>query len=333
MSSIKRIDISKLPKRVSQPYELTSQFDFNIHESRILIRVLQYIKRNQIINAATQIDLNNNVLMRFRPKDLTVSNDYKLVFDALRSIRRKEIIVDMKSNENGEIANIKRITGLFVEVDYDENNSFVDIKMNADWYMFLVDLSRGFTSYLSNVGFLSSNVKFLNIYQWISHWFKKGSIEGIELNEKQIRNNFKIDKYSDLRKIIKYVIEPAKKELDKVADKSFNYTLNRLVSGAIRGKGAKIISISFKFYETNNFKEKKTSTYNAKRAARTIDSFIKIYGLSNLDEQKLGALAKTYDLALLSTIEYDNREYLQKSDNFLETFHKLLMRKVSKKIA
>ena len=93
-NQIARVDVNKLPKSVSQPYLLTKNFDFNIHESRIVIRVLQQIKQHQFIKLGSQIDLDNNVVMRFRPKDLTVGNDLKLVYKALSSIRNKEIILN-----------------------------------------------------------------------------------------------------------------------------------------------------------------------------------------------------------------------------------------------
>ena len=56
-TKIQRVDISTLPKTVQQPYVLTESFDFNIHEARILIRVLQQIKKHQFIQMGTQSKL------------------------------------------------------------------------------------------------------------------------------------------------------------------------------------------------------------------------------------------------------------------------------------
>ena len=296
-TQIERVDVNKLPKSVSQPYLLTKNFDFNIHESRIVIRVLQQIKQHQFIKLGSQIDLDNNVVMRFRPKDLTVGNDLNLVYKALGSIRNKEIILNGTATDDGEEVETRTITGFINEATYAVNNSFVDIKINADWFKMLVDLSKGYTPYLSNVGFQTGNRHHLIIYQYICHWYKKGSLEGLELNENQIRENFQIhDKYDDLRKIVTRVIDPCKKELDTFSDKSFNFTLNRITPGATRGRGAKIKSITFKFYETN--KVSKNVAYEPKRTAIKISEFTRMYGLSSKDEAMLGGLAKKYDSLL-----------------------------------
>ena len=325
-SQIERVDVNKLPKSVSQPYMLTRNFNFNIHEARILIRVLQQIKQHQFIQLGSQIDLDNNVVMRFRPKDLTVGNDLNLVYKALSTIRKKEIVLHGTSSDGGKDVETRTITGIINEATYAVNNSFVDIKINADWFKLLVDLSRGYTPYLSNVGFQTGNKHHLIIYQYICHWFKKGSLEGMKLSEKQIREHFKIkDKYNDLRKIVTRILEPCKKELDTFSDKSFNFTLNRVTPGATRGRGAKIESITFKFYETN--KVSKNVAYEPKRTAVKISEFKRMYGLSSQDEAMLGGLAKKYDLSYLSALEYENRQYLLKQDDFIQAFHKLIMKR------
>lgn len=327
-TKIQRVDISTLPKTVQQPYVLTESFDFNIHEARILIRVLQQIKKHQFIQMGTQIDMDNNVVMRFRPKDLTVGNDLKLVYKSLSTIRKKEIVVKGTTTDEGQEVETRTITGIINEATYSTNNSFVDIKINADWYKVLVDLSKGYTPYLSNVGFQTGNKHHLVIYQYICQWYKKGEIEGKTLTEAQIRENFKIaDKYNDLRKIVQRVIEPCKNELDKFADKSFNYSLVRANPKATRGKGAKIVKIIFKFYETQT--ENVNSTYEPKRAAKKISEFRSIYGFDDTQEQQLGGLAKRYDLSYLSALEYENRPYLLKQENFIEAFHKLILQRSS----
>jgi len=323
--AIQKVDISKLPVRVSQPYSLTKNFDLDIHESRILIRILQQIKQHQRIELGTQIDINDNVRMRFRPKDLTVGNDLKLVYDALSTIRKKQIVLNGTTTDGGNEVQTKTITGIITEATYDVNNSFVDISLNFEWFKLLVDLTKGYTPYLSNVGFQTSNVHHLVIYQYICHWFKPGkstSVDSKELDEKQIRENFKITAYKDLRKIIDRVIQPCKEELDKYADNSFNFILIRVNPEATRGRGAKIKAVLFKFYQ--NKKEDINTTYEPKRAAKKIGEFSKIYGLTKTQEAMLGALAKKYDLSYVSTIEYANRKYLRKQDDFIQALHKLI---------
>lgn len=275
--------------------------------------------------------MDNNVVMRFRPKDLTVGNDLKLVYKSLSTIRKKEIVVKGTTTDEGQEVETRTITGIINEATYSTNNSFVDIKINADWYRVLVDLSKGYTPFLSSVGFQTGNKHHLVIYQYICQWYTKGEIEGKTLTEDEIRRNFKVgDKYNDLRKIVARIIEPCKTELDKLADISFNYTLNRATPGATRGRGAKIVSISFKFYETKT--ENVNTTYEPKRAARKIGEFKKIYGFDETQEQQLGGLAKRYDLSFLSALEYENRPYLLKQENFIEAFHKIIIeRSASKK--
>ncbi|MEM7552299.1 MAG: replication initiation protein [Bacteroidota bacterium] len=327
---IQRVDISTLPKTVQQPYVITEKFDFNIHEARILIRVLQQIKKHQFIQMGTQIDMDNNVVMRFRPKDLTVGNDLKLVYNALGTIRKKEIVVKGTTTDEGQEVETRTITGIINEATYSTNNSFVDIKINADWYTILVDLSKGYTPYLGNVGFQTGNKHHLVIYQYICQWHDEGVIDGKTLTEAQVRKDFKIfDLYKDFRKVIDRVIEPCKQELDEFADRSFNYTPIRANPNATRGRGAKIVAISFKFYKTST--EDINSTYEPKRAAKKISEFKSIYGFDETQEQQLGGLAKRYDLSFLSALEYENRPYLLKQENFIEAFHKIIIERSAAK--
>lgn len=326
------VDITKLPKRISQPYDLTRNFTYTIHETRILVRMLQQIKKHQVINLSEQIDINNTITMRFRPRDLTVGNDFKLVYDALDSIRIKKLIIQGDGTDSeGNIVPTKTITGMITEATYAENNSFVDIRMNADWFNYLTNLTKGFTSYLSEIGFQTSNETYFVIYQFISHWYKPGKFEGKEYNEEQIRANFKIDKYKGLRHIAEYILSPCREELDKYADVSFNYTLNRVTPGAKRGRGAKIKSITFSFYETGKSNEDANSAYNPKRVAKKISEFRKIYRFDNTTEQILGALAKKYDLSFLSTLEYENRTFLRSQEDFLKAFHLVIKQRTVKK--
>ncbi|WP_291960150.1 RepB family plasmid replication initiator protein [Maribacter sp.] len=332
IKNTKAVDISKLPKRISQPYDLTRNFTYTIHESRIMVRMLQQIKKHQAINLGEQVDINNMVTMRFRPRDLTVGNDFKLVYKALDSIRVKKIVIQGSgADDNGNIVPTKTITGMITEATYSENNSFVDIRMNADWFRYLTNLAPGFTPYLAEVGFQTSNETHFVIYQFISHWFKPGKFEGKEYDEEQIRRNFQIDKYKGLRHIAEYILVPCREELDKYADVSFNFTLNRVTPGAKRGRGAKIKSITFKFYQTKNKREDTNSAYNPKRVAVRISEFKKIYGFDDTTEQILGSLAKKYDLSFLSTLEYENRTFLRKQENFLDAFHKIIHQRTAKK--
>lgn len=327
---IQRVDITTLPKTVHQPYVLTESFDFNIHEARILIRVMQQIKKHQFVRFGTQIDMDNNIVMRFRPKDLTVGNDLKLVYQSLGTIRKKEIVVKGTTTDKGKEVETRTITGIINEAVYSTNNSFVDIKINADWYKVLVDLSKGYTPYLSNVGFRTGNKHHLVIYQYICQWFDKGKIDGKTLTETQIRRDFKIgNKYTDLRKIVTRIIEPCKRELDKFGDISFGYTLIRANPNATRGRGAKIIKIAFRFYEVEA--KKVNTTYEPKRAAKKIGEFSNIYNLNKTDEAMIGGLAKRYDLSYVSALEYENREYLLKQDKFVTAFHNLILQRSASK--
>lgn len=320
------VNISELPKRISQPYVLTQKFEFNLHEQRIIARVLQYIKNFQYVVKDDSVINEKDIEITFKPKDLTSSNDFSATYNALRTLRKKEIVFENKVMIDGQEENVKTITGFFKEVDYSDKKSFVTVKLNRQWFQILTDLSRGFTSFLASFAYTTSNLQHYIIYQYVCHWYKKGKLHGIEMNEAQVRKNFNIDesKYRGLGEIIKKIIDPCKAELDKHSDLSFNYTAHKLTPGAIRGKGAKVIGITFKFYKTNNIDEKINSTYDAKKAAVMIKEFVNRYNLNLVQEAQLGGIFKKFDIAFISVTESEARSHIKNSKDPIDYFYKIL---------
>lgn len=71
------INKDTLPKNIRHPYSFTEQFakfEFSMNEVRIVIRLLQVIKDIQQYDRPVQIDLNKNVEIRFKVKDLMLTN-------------------------------------------------------------------------------------------------------------------------------------------------------------------------------------------------------------------------------------------------------------------
>lgn len=243
------------PEIIQHPYQLTANFikwKFSPGENRVLIRMLQRIKLNQEQDKNLQIDFNNQVSLRFHWRDLMLPNDNasgRLKVD-LTKLREKSIQIPSTIEINGNVEKSLLTTGIITETNWDLNNSYVDIKLNDQWYLFLLDLSKGYTEYNGVVAYKLNSSYTIKMYYFICHWFDK---PGITLTIENIRKEFDIplDKYTikTASRIKSRILEPAKKNLDKYSDKSFNYTPVK--------EGRKIIGFSFVFYSTKNDKDNK----------------------------------------------------------------------------
>lgn len=305
------INKESLPKIVRHPYSFTKQFqqlEFDINELRVVVRILQVVKSIQQLDKPIQVDLNNNVELLFKVRDLMIdrSKNYHRVYDALKTLREKTMTNNDTFIQVGEEKiEAVQMFGFIESPSFSKNNSIVSIKLKGYWFKYLLDLSKGYTQYLAESVFLFSNPYSPKFYFIISHWFDK---KGMSFSYDLFINEFEIPLNYSTSKIEERILIPVRKELDKHADKSFNWKFiyldgTELHAEQKKRKGARPKSISMVFYANKDKAPKKLNAFEHAEAQIALDKFKRNYKLDEEECKILYGLFRTYSLETYISVE------------------------------
>lgn len=306
----------KLPDVVRQPYQLTAnfvKFNFSAGENRVLVRVLQRIKVHQEIDYSPQIDLNGNISLQFHYRDLMLDTDNakERLDTTLAGLREKTLPISSKMEVDGKEEETVKLVGVIEKPEWTLSRSHVKLNLDAGFYGFLTDLSKGYTEYLAESSFNLQGTYNIKFYYYIRQWFDMGgrTVHSLQQfrNELEIPDNLYQKNTSSAFK--QKIIDPAKKMLDEIADVSFNYSEIK--------KGRKIVGFTFKFYKTNN---KAPVRHNVERIEEIFSLFEANFKLSKEDKSRLVGLMNKYQFSFLKTLI--NTHFFDIKDNF-EKMHDL----------
>ncbi len=279
---------------IKHPYQLTANFikwKFTPGENRILIRILQRIKVNQENNFAPQINLQEQIALKFHYRDLMLEgvNDTNKLRKDIQSLREKSLYIPYSKKDGKGVEQEKvRLTGVITEADYDLGSSEVVFYLNCKWYNFLLDV-RSHTKYLAPVAYKLNTSYSIKMYYFVCHWFNNG---GHTLTLEKLRKEFDIpdDKFltKTASRFKERILKPSKELLDKVADRSFNFTEIK--------QGRSITGFSFKFYETKNAK---ASIIDWHDVNKFMDSINKDFKIDKIQRARIAGLIKKYSFPIV----------------------------------
>ncbi|RRJ86677.1 RepB family plasmid replication initiator protein [Paenimyroides tangerinum] len=222
-------------KDLIQSYIITSaKYDYSVYEKRILYRLIELFqhltkgeKLNEKINVAKDLFDVSIVTM---PISMFLNGEedknHSRVKSALSSLAKK--FFEYEDDRTWELISV--ISEPKID-KYEENTTF---RINSKIVGAFLDFSKGFSKYE-----LVTAMKFESVYSMRFYELLSGQKKPISYSIDKLKIMFKIeDKYQDRPSdFIKYVVTPAKKELDKSAPYSFEYIPIK--------QGRKIVSIKF----------------------------------------------------------------------------------------
>lgn len=288
---------TKLPEVVRQPYQLTANFikyKFTAGENRIVVRILQRIKVHQEIDYTPQINLDGNVSLQFHYRDLLLESDNaKERLDVnLSGLREKTLPIESTMTIDGKKEKSVKLIGVIEKPEWTKSRSHVQINLDAGFYGFLTDLSKGYTEFLAESSFNLTGTYNIKFYYYVRQWLQTG---GRKVSLDQFRKEMEIpgEKYSkNTSSAFKQkIIDPAKKMLDEISDVSFNYSDLR--------EGKKTIGFSFSFYKTNN---KGPVRHNVERIEEIFELLEGNFELSKSDKSRLIGIMNKYQFSFLKSI-------------------------------
>lgn len=208
-------------KDVIQSYLLTTaKYDFSAYEKRILYRLVEMIQwtlEGKKLNGGFRIEktlFNDRIITMPVNAFLKGENDenYSIVKQALRSLRNKTI--------EYEDAKIWKLIGIIEKPEFNKAG-FVTFELQPEIYEAILNFSKGFRKYE-----LETAMSFESQYSMRFYELFSGQKSPLIYTIESLKIMFKIEgKYKGRPSdFIKYVVTPAKKELDKKSPYSFEFS-------------------------------------------------------------------------------------------------------------
>ena len=215
----------KSNKDIIQSYILTvAKYDSNIYVKRILTHIVNanqdYIDGQKL--GGTIINIEEDL---FKDREYTLDvkellqgeNDknYKRIYDAFDYLQSKFF-----AYEDSEIRfRVPFITAVYAK----KRNGTVRFRMSELIYRAFTDYTKGFRRYELQISLSLSSVYSIRLYEFLS-----GQKQPVTKTIDVLKEMFQIqDKYKRINDFFRYVIEPAKKELDEKSPYTFDYKINK----------------------------------------------------------------------------------------------------------
>lgn len=225
-------------KEVLQSYILTTaKYDFSVYEKRILYRIIelnQSLLEGKKLNDRYQI---NNTLFKSKEYVMPISSfltsddnktdkNHSRIKKALKGLQQK--IIEYEDDET------YRSAGIIFNVEINKKRADNVTFYVADFiYQTLMDFSKGFRKYELKVAMQFESIYAMRFYELLSSQKKP-----INYSIDNLKEMFGLShKYKETKDFIKYVINSAKRELDKCSPYTFHYETIKT--------GRKITSIHF----------------------------------------------------------------------------------------
>ena len=258
-------------KEILQSYILTTaKYDFSVYEKRILYRLVelnQHLIEGQKLNDKIVLDNNQAGDISYTlPISLFLKDDdknnHKEVKKALESLKRKELTYQ----DDDTWASLTIIANPKIS-RYKETVTFTVDKMINDAFL---DFSKGFKKYE-----LKTAMEFESVYSMRFYELLSNQKTPINYSVEYLKEMFSLsDKYKLTADFIRYVIEPAKKELDKCSPYTFHY--EKIKTGR-KITGIRFIPIHQAQFEDESLKKQKAMKQMSNRwfIPKNIEDYLK----------------------------------------------------------
>jgi len=216
------VKIKKDNRDIVQSYIWTvAKYEANAYEKRIFYRILeaiQYeIEGKRLKGLQIRKTLFDDRIFRM-PTSLFLKDEqdqnYTQIKKALRKLRERSVEFD-----NGLVWKVRGI----VEKPILDYRGVVEFEVSADVYSCMLDFVKGYRKFELLTAMSFNSEYSMRLYEIVSEQTKS-----ITYTIQYLKERFCIEnKYSRNSDFIKYVVEPAKKELDEKSPYSFEFVINK----------------------------------------------------------------------------------------------------------
>lgn len=218
--------INKENKEIVQSYILTAaKYDFSVYEKRILYRIIEIM---QEYTAGKVLNLQYNIQESlFGDVDIQMptsaflkdekDQNYSIVKKALMDLNLKRVQFVDKERQKWYLFNIIERPVAHMK------QGFVSFRIHPIMAAAFMDFSMGHRKFE-----LKTSMQFESVYAMRFYELMSGQKDPITFGIDKLKEMFKLEeKYKRVNDFFKYVIDPAKRELDKYSPFSFEYRINK----------------------------------------------------------------------------------------------------------
>ena len=224
-------------KELIQSYILTTaKYDYSVYEKRILYRIVEQLQL--LIEGKT---LNKNYSMQEIPHEDIKLFKFTFPFSAFKKneedknhaqIKKALLSLEKKGFEYEDSEVWETINILYLPKVF-KNKEYIGFTLREEIIQAFLDFSKGFKKYE-----LKTAMEFESVYSMRFYELLSNQKTPINYSIDTLKEMFQIEnKYKLTADFLRYVIEPAKKELDKCSPYTFHYETIKT--------GRKITSIRF----------------------------------------------------------------------------------------
>lgn len=238
-------------KEILQSYILTTaKYDYNVYEKRILYRLIevfqQYVNGNKLNEKVkVQKDLFDVSIITLPISMFLVNEEdknHKRIKNALLRLESKKI--EYEDDSSWELIR------LISEPRIEKYEQFVTFRVNPKIVEVFLDFSKGFKKYE-----LKTAMEFESVYSMRFYELFSNQKTPINYSIETLKEMFQVsEKYKRINDFFRYVIEPAKKELDKCSPYTFRY---EAIKTGRKITGIRFIPIYQPQFEDKELKKKK----------------------------------------------------------------------------
>lgn len=202
----------------------TAKYDFSVYEKRIIYRLVE-LAQCEIEGLDFRKDCRKIEHDLFGLIDITMpissllngedDKNYARIKDALLSLKNKSF--------EYEDDDIWQSISIIAFPNIKKRASTVSFTIHPKIWDCMLDFSKGFRKYELKTAMSFESVYSMRLYEMLS-----GQTNPISYTIDYLKDRFQIaGKYKQVNDFLRYVIEPAKKELDKKSPYSFEYKINK----------------------------------------------------------------------------------------------------------
>jgi plasmid replication initiation protein len=223
-----------------QPNKVTTaSYAYSATEENILTCIMASIQGHLTQEQPIQTDLFGSPIVRIRASQVASGKNKYHVINELRKLRKKDIFYSYEDAEGKKDVETNLISGHTDLADTD----FIDVHLAAYSIPYLVYYGKGVggTIYSKTLALTLQGKYTKRIYKMLKQWEDKGGVPTIDIED--FRHQFNLPKsYKNPYLLREKVLDPAKEELNKHGDITFEYSLTKVKSRSYNTLNIKIFS-------------------------------------------------------------------------------------------
>lgn len=212
-----------------QPNKVTNaRYDYTACQENVLTCIVGAIQNHMTAEKVIETDLFGNPTVTIDAGEVAKGNTKHYVIQELKKLRKKDIDFEW-TNEKGEIEEVSTTLIGAIRSVKSKDSIQVEVSKWAIPYLIYYGKGVGGTIFSKSLALTLKSVYAKRIYKLLKQWEDKGGVPPMLLDD--FRQMMGIEKkYPRPRQIEDRVLTPAKNELDRTGDITFEYSLSKIKS-------------------------------------------------------------------------------------------------------